>query len=236
MFGMGLGRLGLLAGGGRRIIDPSTLPNLAAWYRKGVGVTESGGLVSAWADQSGNGRNLVQATGTNQPALQGDGSILFDGIDNSMLATFTRNQPQTVYVLGKQVTWANTERWFDGSTGDRGTLQQTTASPQIRIFAGTGMGNISLAVDTYGIIASVFNGANSVLQLNLGTPVTGDTGSGGDMTGFRLGSRGDGAGAFGNVQIKEILIYAAAHDATTRQKVIEYLASVQEADDPDFFI
>ena len=38
----------------------------AAWYRPGVGVT--GTLAASnWADQSGNGRDLVQASGANQP-------------------------------------------------------------------------------------------------------------------------------------------------------------------------
>lgn len=41
--------------------------NLAARFDANLGITASGGFASAWADQSGNGRNLLQATGANQP-------------------------------------------------------------------------------------------------------------------------------------------------------------------------
>lgn len=40
---------------------------LAAAFDANFGITASGGFASAWADQSGNGRNLLQATGANQP-------------------------------------------------------------------------------------------------------------------------------------------------------------------------
>lgn len=44
------------------------LPNVIRymWWRADAGVTVSGGLISGWADQSGNGRNLT-ATGTFRP-------------------------------------------------------------------------------------------------------------------------------------------------------------------------
>jgi len=48
------------------------LPNnsattLAAWWKSDVGITESGGDISAWADQSGNANNLSQATPADKP-------------------------------------------------------------------------------------------------------------------------------------------------------------------------
>lgn len=41
--------------------------NLAARFDANTGITSSGGVASAWADQSGNARPLLQATGANQP-------------------------------------------------------------------------------------------------------------------------------------------------------------------------
>jgi autotransporter-associated beta strand protein len=38
--------------------------NLEAWYDAGVGVTPSSGTVTGWADQSGNGRDLISDVGT----------------------------------------------------------------------------------------------------------------------------------------------------------------------------
>jgi hypothetical protein len=52
-----------------------------------AGVTESGGVVSAWADQSGNGNNFAQATEGARPTIQTDGdypAIVFDGSNDFM--------------------------------------------------------------------------------------------------------------------------------------------------------
>ncbi len=64
-----------------------------------VGVTVATG-VSSWADQSGNGRNAVQATTASQPALQpaavnGRGSVLFDGTDDFLQIAYVPPAPGT---------------------------------------------------------------------------------------------------------------------------------------------
>ena len=52
-----------------------------------AGITESGGLVSAWADQSGSGNSALQSTGDSQPLLvtgvtpAGTPALVFDGMD-----------------------------------------------------------------------------------------------------------------------------------------------------------
>jgi hypothetical protein len=40
-----------------------------AWFRSDLGVTLNGSTVSAWADQSGNGKHATQATAGNQPTF-----------------------------------------------------------------------------------------------------------------------------------------------------------------------
>jgi hypothetical protein len=196
----------------------------AAWFRFNLGIT--GNPVSQWNDASGNARHLKQVTATNQPALQGDGSILFDGIDNYMKCdAFTLNQPATFYILGRQVTWTDVDCFCDGDAGASQLIQQSGATPAIRLFAGLGVAsNTNLAVNTYGVVAAVFNGASSLLQINNTTPTTGDPGAA-NAGGFTLGSTGT-AGAPSNIQVKEVVIFAAAHDATTRAAVIGYLSRV----------
>ena len=55
-------------GTNKTLVDLLDDGNTKAWYQPGVGVT--GTLnASAWADQSGNGNNLLQATGANQPIV-----------------------------------------------------------------------------------------------------------------------------------------------------------------------
>ena len=46
---------------------PTDIAGCKLWLDAGVGVTETGGAVSAWADQSGNNRYAYQNTGAQQP-------------------------------------------------------------------------------------------------------------------------------------------------------------------------
>lgn len=198
--------------------------NLAAHFKFNTGIALNGSNVSQWDDASGNGRHLKQATATNQPAKQADGSILFDGVDNFLKCdAFTLNQPETVYVLFKQVTWSNQESVFDGNAINTGRCLQNTTTPQIALYAGSGpvASNVELAVDTYGALAAVFNGASSVLQINSTSSAAGNAGAG-NMGGFTLGANGNNATPC-HIQVKEVAIYSVAHDEATRAQVIAYL-------------
>lgn len=198
----------------------------AAAFMYGMGITQVGGFVSQWDDQSGNARHLKQATATNQPAVQSDNSILFDGVDNYLKCdAFTLAQPETVYLLFKQVTWTLNDVLFDGNTLSSGRMLQSATTPRIRILGSSATSeDANLAVNTYGAVASVFNGATSLTHVNLSTPVTGNVGTG-DMSGFTLGANGTPS-VFGHIQVKEALIYADAHDATQRARVINYLNAI----------
>lgn len=140
---------------------------------------------------------------------------------------FTFNQPTTIYGLLSQVTWTNGDFIWGGdndATSNRNDLFQNTTTPQLSIFSGViAASNTALAVNTYGAIAAVYNGANSVLQIN-GTTVTGNAGVQ-NAAGFILGALNTSA-SFSNIQVKEVILYAAAHDAATRAAIISYLASV----------
>lgn len=203
----------------------------AAWFRLNVGITVATG-VSIWADQSGNGRDLLQGTGGNQPAKQADGSILFDGVAHYLKCTgFTLNQPTTVYFLGKHVTWVQNQTVFDGNTTNAlrfFDVNIVTSSPQMQIrttaVVPSPTGDVNLAVNTYGAVACVFNGASSILQVNRNAPSTGDAGAT-NAGGFTLGAAG-GALVFGNIQVMEVILFPAAHDQATRNNVIRYLAKV----------
>jgi len=60
--------MGLIRHGGSAATSPPTT-GLKAWFKGDAGVTQGGGTVSAWADQSGNGNDVTQGTGANQPAF-----------------------------------------------------------------------------------------------------------------------------------------------------------------------
>lgn len=206
--------------------SPLMLPNVAAWFRFGQGITVTGAGVSQWDDASGNARHLLQGTDANRPPKQADGSILFDGVAHFLKsAPFALAQPETVYLLIKQITWTANDAFADGiGAANRMVVEQKAGgvSPEIDIYAGAfAATNSGLAVGAYGVVAAVFNGAASLVQVNTGAPVVGDPlaqGGGGLTIGASYVP-----GNFSNIQLKEVIIYAAAHDAATRARVITYL-------------
>lgn len=204
-------------------IFPSELPDLKLWCRYGYGITVTGSGVSKWEDVSGNDNHLLQATDASRPSLQPDGSILFDGIGNFLKANaFALNQPETVYLLFKQVTWTLSDGIFDGNTDLSMLLNSVSPTPTLSLFAGlANTPTTALAtVGDYVGLSAVFNGASSVIQVGNETSATGNPGAS-NAGGFTLGRR---AGAqFSNIQVKEVAIFNAAHDEKQRTEIIKFL-------------
>lgn len=153
-------------------------------------------------------------------------SVFFDGAAHFMKCTaFTLNQPETIYLVAKQVSWTINKYFFDGNTDDSAILYQSASTPNITAYAGTNSSeNANLAVGTRGVIAVVFNGASSSLQVNQTTAITGNFGAN-NAGGFTLAKRAVAAAVFGNIQVYKILIFNTAHDAATRAAVIAALMS-----------
>jgi len=96
--GHGHGRLSGGGGGGAPVRDPSQVLGsaLVGWWRADLGVTSIAGLgtdVTEWADQSGNGQDLVVESATTRPSLANSGPlggvdvIRFDGVDERLVKT-----------------------------------------------------------------------------------------------------------------------------------------------------
>lgn len=210
-----------------KILDggpPTT--NMAAWFKYGVGITVTGLGVSQWSDQSGNGRHLLQGTDADRPSLQSDNSILADGTSEALsTSSFTLNQPMTWYVLAKQVTSKANGGLIGDSASNNAFIYQTNVGGTIAQALPTGgvNANAGLALNTWGVIAAVANGASSSLAVNTNAPVTGNPGANGFTNGFSVFKFNI---FFGNWQVKEVILYSAAHDATTQAQVIRYLQAV----------
>ena len=184
--------------------------NTVAWYIADnlTTITKDGSnLVSRWNDYLGSGRDLIQATGTNQPLWSANG-ILFDGVDNIMItANFgPYAQPYMIYMVLKQVTWGNNEYFYDlDKSGNDIITRSFGTTPAIQIYSGTVLGNdVNLIVNVFGITRSLHNGANSSLQVNNNAKTTGNAGNINNGNGVILG--GGGAGNYSNIQIKEFIL------------------------------
>jgi hypothetical protein len=165
-------------------------------------------------------RDLVNLTGANQPTVSGGGA-LFNGTSQYMqTAGFALSQPVTVFLVGQQVTWVNLRFLYDGYATASMSTAQVGSTPQIIASAGTQLASISPPVATDSVITAVFNASGS-LRLNRIASVNGSVGAG-NGNAFTLGCAG-GIVNFGNIRVKEVLVYAAAHDTATQNRVILYL-------------
>jgi len=199
-----------------------------AWYIADnlTTITKDGAdLVSRWNDYLGSGHDLIQATGTNQPLWSSDG-ILFDGVDNFMkTAAFTYVQPEMIYMVFKQVTWTLYDRIFDGNIVSTGQLAQRETTPNLLYFAGGGGGDCedpgNLAVNTWGIIRMLFNGASTKFIINETTPITCFPGLS-NMGGFTLGARGDDV-SWSNIEVKEIILRNVDDTDANETDIYNYL-------------
>ena len=79
--------------------QPSDETGLEAWYKYQTGITLNGSDVSAWADSSSNSFDMVQATGSKQPAYN-SGNIDFDASASQSLSTASDIIFSGVFTLG----------------------------------------------------------------------------------------------------------------------------------------
>ncbi|HZY81225.1 MAG TPA: T9SS type A sorting domain-containing protein [Cyclobacteriaceae bacterium] len=110
------------------LVLPGGLTGSTMWVKGDVGVTGTAN-VSAWADQSGNGRNLIQATVANQPTLvtnnlNSHSVINFDNASDIFDVTpAPSNLNTTAFIVGVPHTSTATWRTFiRGSGGDHQML------------------------------------------------------------------------------------------------------------------
>jgi hypothetical protein len=171
----------------------------------------AGQAVARINDKSGNGNNLLQATGTAQPILQNTGAfwwLQFDGAAQYISAAFTLGQPLTRISCARNITWTATHRMWDGNTvNGAGLIQgQSVVTPGIQMFAGsiapTDASNFTVGADH--VVSEFFSGAASTLTVDNNTANTGNSGT----------ATADGAiiGAAGNISLfGNIRWYGAVH-------------------------
>ena len=172
------------------------------------------GFVKTWYDQSGNGRNLAQATTTKQPLLilSGQNSkpvLRFDGSDDFLFYAHgsTVSQPFSSLTAAKATTTGSVN-FLDAYAGVR-VLLRPASTTTTQIFAGT---LLTLTHDprNFSVFSAIFNGLTSALYGNGGTGVSGQAGATG-WNGITLGARSNGdAGEFASCDIAEHIFMTGA--------------------------
>lgn len=169
---------------------PSSLPYSIAWHSAFHAddlALADGAAVSSWADGSGNGRDLSQATASaqptyrashvalnNKPAVEGDGSDVL-----SSTATFTTlNVPYTVVVIG-HATVINSAETFAAGTDT--AFNHTTAQVAVNgsgsfvLYNGSVLAGPVADTSAHLFIAECDTASGGYLEID-GTTTAGSTG------------------------------------------------------------
>jgi hypothetical protein len=122
---------------------PTELANLENWYRSDLGITLNGSTVSAWADQSGNGRHATNGVAGRQPTyttaagLRGLPTLLFDGGDILSTAAFNMPRAMTLFVVMGALT--SRGMMVEHGNGD-GFYCYAAGNAAAAVFGTTGIG------------------------------------------------------------------------------------------------
>lgn len=177
--------------------------------------------------ESANGATVtINSTGAKPAQIVGSPQILFDGAahyleENSLVVA----QPLVLVGVFKTVTWG-AAGFLCGSAPVPTNLQVTyrNSTPEIDLFAGTALQPVTtdLAVGTYGVLASTFNGASSKIQVNLGSPVTGNPGTDG-LSVLSIGATSAPNG-YANIQCKALAVLNSSPSASRLNQLIAAMA------------
>lgn len=128
--------------------------------------------------------------------------------------------PVTVYMVVRMADWADGRALFYFSVPNA-RINQGGSSPEIILYAG--QWNLFEGTDlaTYGIITATINGANSSIQWNDDTAVTGNAGTNALDSTYYIGYDTDNA----NMSIKEVIVRSTNDSAQNREDIKTYLYS-----------
>lgn len=195
---------------------------LKAWFRADLGITKDGGdLVSLWSDQSGNGNDIAQDTGTNQglwieseATLNGQSCIQLNGSDNffdpTTLAGGTEAQPFWCYAICSSSDVDNASYILENQDSSPRIIMLTEDIGQCRFYGSTYVNSDNGVIidDDAFLYRAYWNGASSegkVWRDGSSATWTGDSGTN-SLEGIVVGARYDGGIRWYLGKIAELII------------------------------
>jgi hypothetical protein len=199
--------------------------NLALWLSADFGVTLSGSNVTAWADQSGNGKN---ATATSTPTLS---TVNGQTFMNFAGGYFTGSQ----VLSASQATIMCVAR-FSSTRDVEIIFQQLSSEPNIAFYRGFNLSgkfrfyngqdassSLSTSDNQTYLFGVTVNGTSATIFLNGSQDTTANSGSLTPSGTYYLGRRTDVPRTTTEMQMAEIIVYNTNLGTSNRQLVEDYL-------------
>lgn len=213
--------------------DPNcTMSSLVSWLKADSINAANGSAVSAWADSSGNNKNLAQVTGANQPTFQTNvlnkkPVVRFDGVNDALYFTSSPPADPTVIVVSRR-TGTNGGTLYNvfqgGGDWQYGGTIWDSGSAHWSWYLESGWRNGTIPVNTNWHITSFILQTNSAKIYDNGVIDLNYTPSG-SLTVSNI----DYIGAYGQItrflvgDIAEVLVFNAALSDADRSNVETYL-------------
>lgn len=187
-------------------------------------ITQSGNVISAWNDKSGNGRNWAQGTAGNRPDWTASSTVVTfsgSGTDN-MTISLGLTQQYTIYMVASVniPTNGDAAQVFSDNTSSNLYLDIFRSSGNNNVRAFTNSGSITssatIANNTYALFRWVINGgsSNSSVRVN-NTNTTGSLGTNAASSPIRVGYLGSNSTTL-NIKYISIFQGSAADDAAVK--------------------
>ena len=216
---------------------PTDITGMQMWFKADTGLftdsakttaaTTNGDRVGAWADQSGNGNDLLQTTDARRPLLTAAGlnghSFISNSTNNEYMVKAVLNiaQPYTWFIVSRMSTLTTGNYFY---TNSKGNLSYESGGGKFYLSNGaTVLGQVATTNWTYH--TGVCTTSTSTIRNN-GVETSGAT-PGGTMTlmSIMASDGGFGASTASAAHFAEILLYTGALSAANILKVEAYLAS-----------
>lgn len=215
------------SGGGGGSFSPTDISGCVLWLPADhiVGLSD-GDPVAQWDDESGNGYNATQSTGSAKPTYKtgqqnGLPAVQFDGGDTLTTAAVTLSQPYTIFVVCSETSGSTNQNIIADKTNIEATVFIT--SNNLSLYAGSTISQ-SGGSSAWLVGAAIGNGASSNVFRNGSSVASGNPGTQGYSTGFIIGAfRGPVDWFHG--YIAEIICYDSSLSTGNREAVENYLGA-----------
>lgn len=215
--------------------SPPDIAGLKLWLKADALSLNDGDQVSTWADSSGQGNDVTQATSGKQPIFKtaiigGKPTVRFDGSNDTLINTTgpSISQPYTLFTTGR---WAGTDfqaAFTDGGAGLQCHCPYIDSSNRPALFFGSALATSpnSLSANTPYLWSGIGNGASSILYQNgADTTASGNPGTN-SLIGFCLASNEPAGGTeYLACDISEIIVYDSSLSTGNRQAVEDYIGT-----------
>lgn len=191
------------------------IAGLSLLLRADAGITQSGGIVTAWADQSGNEKHAAGVGGSSDPsfvasAVNGLPAVSFDGVDDRMQGgSLITSLPCTIFVVAKFKGDTAIGALFSQTNSELVFYRGTQASDIFRIYNGIDLSATGAPQnEEWSIVCAIADGSNSLIAKNGQVIATGNSGSQTPSGNYLVGWWDGGIGA--NAEIAEVIVFNRA--------------------------